>query len=77
MLEHATKIIERVLERKIRELVFVDGMQFNFMPGKGTTDVLLVVKRMQVGYGDKVRKLYMCFVNIEKAFDRVPRKVMK
>ena len=23
------------------------------------------------------RKLYMCFVNLEKAFDTVPRKVME
>ena len=28
------KIVERVLERRIRELVNIDLMQFGFMPGK-------------------------------------------
>ena len=50
-------------------------MQFGFMPGRGTTDALFVVRRMQEEYRDK--KLYMCFVDIEKAIDRVPRKVME
>ena len=31
---------------------------------------------MQEEYREK-KKLYMCVVNIEKAFDRVPRKVME
>ena len=52
-------------------------MQFGFMPGRGTTDALFVVRRMQEEYRDKKKKLYMCFVNIEKAFDGVPRKVMQ
>ena len=71
------KIVERVLVRRIRELVNIDSMQFGFMPGRGTTDALFVVRRMQEKYRDKKEKLYMCFVNIEKAFDRVPRKVME
>ena len=32
---------------------------------------------MQVECRDKKKKLYMCFVSIEKTFDIVPRKVMK
>ena len=44
---------------------------------KGTTDTLFVVQRMQEEYRDKKKKLYVCFVDIEKAFDRVPRKVME
>ena len=67
---------EKVLER-IRELVNIDSMQFGFMPGRGATDALFVVRRMQEEYRDKKKKLYVCFVDIEKAFDRVSRKVMK
>ena len=50
-------------------------MQFGFMPGRGTTDALFIVRRMQEECRDKKKKLYRCFVDIEKAFDRVPRKV--
>ena len=34
LLEHAMKIVERVLENRIRELVMIDDMQFGFMPGR-------------------------------------------
>ena len=77
LLEHAMKIVERVLERKIRELVHIDSMQFGFMAGRETTDALFVVRRMQEEYRNNKKKLYICFVDIEKAFDRVPRKVME
>ena len=76
LLEHAMKIVERVLEKKIKELVKVDDIQFGFMPGKGTTDAFFIL-RMQEEFRGKEKKLYMCFVDLEKAFDRVPRKVMK
>ena len=32
---------------------------------------------MQEEYRNKKKKLYMCFVDIEKAFDRFPRKEME
>ena len=74
LLEHAMKIVEKVLERRIRELVNIDSMQLGFMTGRETTDALFVVQRMQEQYRDKKKKLYMCFVDIEKAFDRVPKR---
>ena len=75
LLQHAMKIVERVLERQIRTLVNLNKMQFGFMPGKGTVDAIFIVRRMQKEY-QKDKKLYMCFVDIEKAFDGVPKKVM-
>ena len=71
------RIVERVLERRIRELLNIDSIQFGFMPGRGTTVALFAMRRMEDENKDKKKKLYICFVDTEKAFDRVPRKVMK
>ena len=40
-------------------------MQFGFMLGRGMTHALFVVQRMQEEFRDK-KKLYMCFVDIDK-----------
>ena len=74
-LEHAMKIVERVLTKRIRCLVNMNKMQFGFMPGRGTIDALFILRRMQEEYQDRGKKLYMCLVNLEIAFDRVSRKV--
>ena len=71
------KIVERVLEKRIRELVKVDDMLLGFMPGKSTVDALFIVRRIQEEFRGKEKKMYMFFVDLEKAFDRVPRKVME
>ena len=73
LLEHEMKIIEKVLEKRIRALVEVDDMQFCFMPGRWMTNALFIVRRMQEEYREKDKELYICFVDLEKAFDRVSR----
>ena len=60
LLEHVMKIVERVLER-IRKLVNIDSMPFGFMPGRGTTDALFVVRRMQEECRDKKKKVVHVF----------------
>ena len=61
----------------LESMVKVDEMQFGFMPGKGTIDAVFILRRLQEEYLDKEKKLYRCFVDLEKAFDRVPRKVLE
>ena len=56
-------------------MVTIDDTQFGFMLGKGTTHLLFILRRMQEEFRGREKKLYMCFVDLEKAFDRVPRKV--
>jgi len=66
LLEHETKVIERVFEGRIREKLNFDVMQFGFMPGKGTTDAIFTVRQMQDKYGCKRKKLYFAFVDLMK-----------
>ena len=47
------------------------------MSGKGTTHALFILRRMQEEFRKREQKLYMCFVDLKKAFNRVPRKVME
>ena len=58
----------------IRQLVSIDNSQFGFVPGRGTTDAIFVVRQLQEKYLAANKRLYMAFIDLEKAFDRVPRK---
>ena len=74
--DHVLKVIERVVENIIREIVNIDEMQFGFCPGRGTTDEIFVLRQLQEKYLTKHRKLYMAFADLEKAFDKVSQKVL-
>ena len=70
------KVVERIVEGFIRERVTIDNMQFGFMPGRGTTDAIFILRQVQEKYLAKNLPLYFAFIDLEKAFDRVPREVI-
>ena len=77
LLEHGMKTVERVLEKRKRALVGVDDIKFGFLPGRETRDALFIVRRVQEESRGKDKKLYICFMDLEKAFNRVLRRVMQ
>ena len=50
-------------------------MQFGFVPGRDTTDAILIFRQLQEKYLATNKPLNIAFVDLEKAFDSVPRKV--
>ena len=74
--EQAMKILERIVDGLIRQVVSTDDSQFGFVPGRGTIDAIFVVRQLQEKTLAVNKRLYMAFVDLEKAFDRVPRKVI-
>ena len=46
------------------------------MHGRNTENVIFI-RRMQESYFEKNRKLFSCFVDLDKAFDQVPMKVIE
>ena len=77
LLEHAMKVVERIFEHRIRQQIEVDDMQFGFTKGKGTTDAIFAVRQMQENFRVTGKKLYFGFVDLEKAFYRVLREVIR
>ena len=69
-------MFERVLERIIREKVDVAKMQYSLTPGGGTTHAIFILHQLQEQVLHKNKQLYFVSVNLEKAFHRVPRKVL-
>ena len=70
-------MVERVCEHRIRQQIEIDDMQFGFMKGKGAIDAIFVAQQMQEKFKVKNKKLYFGFVDLEKAFDQVPREVLR
>ena len=70
------KLLECVLDSFIQEMLDIDAMQIGFVPGRGTTDAIFIIRHLQEKYIAASKPLYFAFVGLEKAFDRVPRKVL-
>ena len=53
------KVLERGLEKRIRCQVSIDNMQFGFMPGKGTTDAIFIMRQVQENSKQRKRSCTM------------------
>ena len=76
LIKQVMKVLERVMEGFIRQRVEIDEMQCGFMSGRGTTDAISIVCQLQGKHLAANKPLYMAFVHLQKAFDRVPRDVI-
>ena len=71
------KVLKRVIERRVKNIVKIDSMQFVFMAGKSTTDAIFIVRQLQEKYNlARNKDLWMAFVDLKKDFDRVAQEVV-
>jgi hypothetical protein len=74
--DQAIKLMESILDTFIRKMVNIGDVQFGFVPGQGTTDGIFILRQMQEKHCAANKPLNIAFADLEKAFDRVPIKVL-
>ena len=72
------KVYGRIIIERVR--VLTEGMigeeQCGFRSGRGCVDQVFVMKQMSEKFVDKGRCLYVAYMDLEKAYDRIDREAM-
>nr|CDJ97414.1 RNA-directed DNA polymerase (reverse transcriptase) domain containing protein [Haemonchus contortus] len=73
---HTMELYERLVDSRLRELVPISQEQFGFMTERSTTDAIFIARQVMEKYREKRRPCYIAFLDLKKAFDRLPRQVL-
>ena len=65
---------ERVIDARLRRDVEIGDQQYGFMPGRNTTDAIFGLRILAEKYREGQKELHSVFIDLEKAYDRVPRE---
>ena len=81
LVAHAGKILLKIIARRLSDywerLGVLPEEQSGFRPNRSTTDMMFVIRRLQ-GLARKKRiPLYVCFIDLIKAYDSVDRTLMR
>ena len=73
IMSQITKILLRIILKRIRTKLRtqISDQQFGFVPGKGTSNALFALRVLTENVLEVQKDIFVCFVDYEKAFDKV------
>ena len=80
LVSHAGKVLLKVVVRRLGAYCEAKGLlpeeQCGFRPDRSTTDMMFVVRRLQEIRRKAGVSLFMCFIDLQKAYDTVDRSLL-
>ena len=80
LVAHASKILLKIIARRLSEYCERMGIlpeeQSGFRPNRSATDMMFVIRRVQELARKKIIPLYVCFIDLTKAYDSVHRTLL-
>jgi endonuclease/exonuclease/phosphatase family metal-dependent hydrolase len=78
LISHASKIMLRILTKRLEAKAneYISDNQFGFRKGCGTREALAVMRILCERSLEYNNDIYICFIDFEKAFDRVDWKIL-
>ena len=81
LVAHAGKILLKIIARRLSEYCERVGIlpeeQSGFRPNRFTTDMMFVIRRLQELARKKRIPLYVCFIDLTKAYHSVDRTLLR
>ena len=70
------KLWERVIEQRLHGTTQISTNQFGFMPGRSTTEAIFLIRQVMERFREQKKDLHMVFIDLKKAYDKIPINVM-
>ncbi|XP_064093854.1 uncharacterized protein LOC135206367 [Macrobrachium nipponense] len=71
-MSHTLKILERMIDARLRDEIQIGKKQMGFMRGRGTADGIFCLRQLMEKFREKQREIHMIFIELEKVYDQVP-----
>jgi hypothetical protein len=76
LMSHTMKLWERVIEHRLIGMTHITMNQFGLMPGRSTMKAIFLIRHVMERYKEQKKDLHMVFIDLEKAYGKIPRNLM-